>query len=316
MTFKILRPGTHTTIQDDGRNGFYHLGITVSGAIDKKNFKLANIILNNNINEPSLEFALQGPLLEFDGLKSSICITGEVNFDIIRNNKEIEEGYCYKIYNLNKGDKIDIKSTINSLYGYLAIKDGFDFFNIWKSCSINTKAKIGPNEGMKFDTNQIIPTKNDSAEIKIRQLRYKNERSTEIKVIKGTNFDYFSKEAQSNFFNKKFKITNMVDRMGIRLEGNKLENIVSSNIKSEGLIKGVIQVPGDGNPIIMLADHGTIGGYPKIATVITADLDNLSQLKPNTEITFKEVSLEEAENLFMSYTKEINKYSKILNEYN
>ena len=160
MTFKILRPGTHTTIQDDGRNGFYHLGITVSGAIDKKNFKIGNIILNNKINEPSLEFALQGPLLEFNGLKSSICITGEVNFDIIRNNEEIEEGYCYKIYNLNKGDKIDIKSTINSLYGYLAIKDGFDFDNIWKSCSINTKAKIGPNEGMKFDTNQIIPTKN------------------------------------------------------------------------------------------------------------------------------------------------------------
>ena len=316
MTFKILRPGTHTTIQDEGRNGFYHLGITVSGAIDKKNFKLANIILNNNVNEPSLEFALQGPLLEFDGSKLSICITGEVNFDIIRHNEEIEEGYCYKIYNLNKGDKVDIKSTINSLYGYLAIKDGFDFTNIWKSCSINTKAKIGPNEGMKFDTNQIIPTKNNSAEIKIKQLRYKNERSTEIRVIKGTNFDYFSEKAQRNFFDKRFKITNMVDRMGIRLEGNKLENIVSSNIKSEGLIKGVIQVPGDGNPIIMLADHGTIGGYPKIATVISADLDNLSQLMPNTEITFKEVSLEEAENLFMSYTKEINKYSKILNEYN
>lgn len=169
---------------------------------------------------------------------------------------------------------------------------------------------------MKFDTNQIIPTKNNSAEIKIKQLRYKNERSTEIRVIKGTNFDYFSEKAQRNFFDKRFKITNMVDRMGIRLEGNKLENIVSSNIKSEGLIKGVIQVPGDGNPIIMLADHGTIGGYPKIATVISADLDNLSQLMPNTEITFKEVSLEEAENLFMSYTKEINKYSKILNEYN
>ena len=84
MTFKILRPGTHTTLQDDGRNGFYHLGITVSGAIDKKNFKIGNIILNNKINEPSLEFALQGPLLEFNGLKSSICITGDVNFEIIR----------------------------------------------------------------------------------------------------------------------------------------------------------------------------------------------------------------------------------------
>ena len=110
--------------------------------------------------------------------------------------------------------------------------------------------------------------------------------------------------------------TSLIDRMGIRLKGPKLENIVSTNIKSEGLVKGVIQVPADGNPIMMLADHGTIGGYPKIATVISADLDNVSQLPPNTEITFQEVNLEQAEELYKSYLKEINKYSKFLNEYN
>jgi len=94
-------------------------------------------------------------------------------------------------------------------------------------------------------------------------LNYVNTRIKNIRVIKGTNFDYFSEEGKKNFFQKEFTISKLSDRMGMRLEGHKIENIVDTNIKSEGLIKGVIQVPADGNPIIMLSDHGTIGGYPK-----------------------------------------------------
>ncbi|MDC1169028.1 allophanate hydrolase, partial [Candidatus Pelagibacter ubique] len=120
-------------------------------------------------------------------------------------------------------------------------------------------------------------------------------------------------EAQNNFFNKEFSVTKLADRMGIRLSGPKLENIVSSNIKSEGLVKGVIQVPADGNPIVMLSDHGTIGGYPKIGVVISADLDRVGQLTPGTIINFKEVSLEEAQNIFKAYIEDTNKY---LNECN
>ena len=101
--------------------------------------------------------------------------------------------------------------------------------------------------------------------------------------------------------------------MGIRLKGPKLENIKNTNIKSEGLVRGVIQVPADGNPIIMLSDHGTVGGYPKIGVVITADLDLVGQLTPGTKINFKEVSLEEAQNIFKAYTEDTNKY---LNECN
>ena len=134
-----------------------------------------------------------------------------------------------------------------------------------------------------------------------------------IRIIKGTNFNYFSKEAQDNFLNKDFLVTNLADRMGIRLKGTHIENKVSTNIKSEGIVKGVIQVPADGNPIIMLSDHGTIGGYPKIGTVITADLDVVGQLTPGTSINFKEVSLEEAQNIFKAYTEDTNKY---LNECN
>jgi UPF0271 protein len=108
-------------------------------------------------------------------------------------------------------------------------------------------------------------------------------------------------------------VTKLADRMGIRFSGHKLENIVNTNIKSEGLVRGVVQVPADGNPIIMLSDHGTIGGYPKIGVVISADLDRVGQLTPRSTVNFKEVSLEEAQNIFIAYNEDTNKY---LNECN
>ena len=146
-----------------------------------------------------------------------------------------------------------------------------------------------------------------------RKINYNYSTDNIIRIIKGTNFDYFSKDAIDKFFNEDFLITNLVDRMGIRLKGPKLENIENTNIKSEGLVRGVIQVPADGNPIIMLSDHGTVGGYPKIGVVIAADLDLVGQLTPGTKINFKEVSLEEAQNIFKAYTEDTSKY---LNECN
>ena len=110
------------------------------------------------------------------------------------------------------------------------------------------------------------------------------------------------------FFEKEFTVSKLSDRMGMRLEGQNIENVVDTNIRSEGLIKGVIQVTADGNPIIMLSDHGTIGGYPKIGVVISADYDKLVQLTPGSKIKFKEVSLNEAEKLFKSYFNETANY--------
>ena len=121
--------------------------------------------------------------------------------------------------------------------------------------------------------------------------------------MKGLQFEYFSKKSQENFFLKEYKVSNLTDRMGMRLEGEKLENIVSKNIKSEGITKGSIQIPGDGKPIILLSDHPTIGGYPKIANVITADYDKLVQKTPNTKIKFKLVDLTIAESAFREYVR-------------
>ena len=191
------------------------------------------------------------------------------------------------------------------------------------SSKIEDDVKLIIEDVKKFGDDKIIEFAKEFDKIFIKKIDIKSpinkkinfDYSTDniIRIIKGTNFDYFSKDAIDKFFNEDFLITNLVDRMGIRLKGPKLENIKNTNIKSEGLVRGVIQVPADGNPIIMLSDHGTVGGYPKIGVVIAADLDLVGQLTPGTKINFKEVSLEEAQNIFKAYTEDTNRY---LNECN
>ena len=301
--FKVIRPGINTTFQDLGRKNLYHFGIPFSGAMDNRNYLLSNAIAGNKENSPVIEFAFQGPLLKFKGEKINFNITGNVNFNIIKKKNKIE-GNCYQNYTLEDEDELDILSTNNSVYGYLAISGNFDIQFQWDSCSTNTKAKIGANDGKKVDKDQQINILNSHFLNSSRKLEYLNSKIENIRVIKGTNFDYFSEEGKKIFFENEFTVTKLSDRMGMRLEGDKIENVVDTNIKSEGIIKGVIQVPTDGNPIIMLSDHGTIGGYPKIGVVISADYDKLVQLPPGSKIKFKEIKLSEAEMLFKLYQME------------
>ena len=205
---------------------------------------------------------------------------------------------------MENGDELDITSTNKSVYGYLAISGELDIKYQWSSCSTNTKANIGANDGKKLDLNQKIHISKINENLNHKSLNYINTKIQNIRILKGTNFDYFSEKGKDTFFNKEFTVSKLSDRMGMRLEGPKIENIVDTNIKSEGLIKGVIQVPADGNPIIMLSDHGTIGGYPKIGVVITADYDKLVQLTPGSKVKFKEVDLSSAETLFKLYDLE------------
>ena len=301
--FELIRPGINTTFQDEGRKNLYHIGIPFSGAMDNRNYLLANKLVGNQLEFPVLEFAYQGPLLKYSGEKINIAITGDVNFSIKRNN-EIINGNCYQTFILENGDELDILSTNKSVYGYLAISGKFDIKYQWSSCSINTKANIGANDGKKLENNQKINLLKINENLSSKKLNYVNTRIENIRVIKGTNFEYFSEGGKKIFFEKEFTISKLSDRMGMRLEGPKIENIIDTNIKSEGLIKGAIQVPADGNPIIMLSDHGTIGGYPKIGVVISADYDKLVQLAPGSKIKFKEVEISSAESLFKLYELE------------
>ncbi len=304
--FEVERSGIHTTFQDKGRENLNHIGIPISGVMDKRNYILSNSLLKKNLNSPVIEFAYQGPLLKYHGKNIYIVITGNVQFQILKNNNEIIKGETYKVYLIEDNDQIDIQSTLNSVYGYLSISENFNLDKIWNSVSTNTKAKIGSNNGEKISNNQQINIDHKEKEVDLASLSYVNSKTTNLRIIKGTNFEYFSDKAKEIFLKNEFVVSKFTDRMGMRLEGQILENIENTNIKSEGIVKGVMQVASDGNPIIMLADHGTIGGYPKIANIISADFDKLSQAIPGSKITFEEVNLKEAENLFKNYNLETN----------
>ena len=311
--FKVLRAGINTTYQDEGRFGLQHFGIPPGGCMDHKSFLIANALVGNKKNCGVMEFAYQGPMLSLVKGKANIAITGNVYFKII-SNKETIEGECNRSYNLNEGDIIDILATKNSVYGYLSVDGGFKIEAFFNSVSTLVKAKIGPNNGSKIKIDdKIIINKTSNNKTNFKSI-VPSEDINIIRVLKGPQYDYFSEESKKIFFSQVYKVTNLTDRMGMRLYGVALENIIDTNIRSEGITKGAIQIPADGQPIVLLTDHPTIGGYPKIANIISADYDLLVQKIPATSITFKCIELKEAEQLYSDRYSNISKITKGIKE--
>ena len=314
--FEVLRAGINTTYQDKGRFHMQHLGVAPGGCMDLKAFLIANALVGNNSEDGVLEFAYQGPLLKLVKGKTKIVITGNVLFQIIKINNEIINGECNKSYDLNEGDQIDILATKKSAYGYFAVEGGFDVKPFFKSVSILARAHIGPNDGEKIKIKDKIIIKRNTSNKKNFETKVTIKSRNVIRVLKGPQFDYFSKESQKDFFSKDYKITNLTDRMGMRLQGSTIKNTVSTNIRSEGITKGAIQVPADGQPIVLLTDYPTIGGYPKIANVISADYHLLTQKMPGEKILFQNVELQEAEQLYKEHLNSISEIIKNIKEIN
>ena len=302
--FEVLRGGINSTFQDLGRRNYFHIGLPLSGAMDTRNFLISNALVGNDKDDACLEFAYQGPLLKVKNNSINIVITGDVNFTIKKTSSEIIEGQCYKTYLLDRNDELDLFSTNNSVYGYLAVGGGFKLEKYLGSYSTTIRAGIGSNNGNKITSKQKLYLNEPNRNFLNKKINYTNSKIEFIRIIKGTNYNYFSENSKLDLLKKEFTVTKLTDRMGMRLNGPTLKNNHKSNIKSEGLIKGVIQVPTDGDPIIMLSDHGTIGGYPKIGVVISADYDKLVQLPPNSKIKFKLVELNEAEKIYKFYNLE------------
>ncbi len=314
--FEVLRPGINTTFQDKGRFGMQHLGVVPSGCMDHKSFLIANALVLNDEKEGVLEFAYQGPLLKLAKGKTKFAITGNVLFQIINSKNETINGECNRSYDLDEGDQVDILATRQSVYGYLSVEGGFDVKPFCNSVSTLVRANIGPNEGKKIGIKNKILLKKNRKEKNNYAVNVLIKKNDVIRVLKGPQFDYFSDTSQKEFFSKDYKITNLTDRMGMRLEGKVLKNSVSTNIRSEGITKGAIQVPADGQPIILLTDHPTIGGYPKIVNVVSADYDLLIQKIPGEKISFQCVELQEAEKIYKEYLSNISKIIKDIKEIN
>ena len=314
--FEVLRPGINTTFQDKGRFHMQHFGITPGGCMDLDLFSVANALVGNSLEEGVLEFAYQGPLLKLMKGKTKIAITGNVLFRIIKSNQEIITGECNRTYKLIEGDQVDILATKKSAYGYMALEGGFDIKPFCKSVSILSRAQIGPNKGKIIKINDKIDIKIESKNKKNFSIKVQKENKKKIRVLKGSQFDYFSKESQKVFLSKEYTISNLTDRMGMRLEGTTMKNIVNTNIRSEGITKGAIQIPADGLPIVLLTDYPTIGGYPKIANVASVDYNLLIQKTPGEKIFFELIKLHEAEQLYKEHLNSISEIIKNIKEIN
>ena len=297
----ILKPGLLTTIQDLGRLGYQQFGIPQSGAMDIYSLQLANLLVGNERYEACLEMTLLGPTIRFQD-SNVFAITG-ADLGATLNGRPIKQ---YQTIMAQQGDLLEFFNATKGCRAYLAVGGGFAVDKVMGSKSTYMRGGFGGYKGRKLmegDVLSLNPCKLTKPSWIRRIPQYMipalvGEEVKTIRVITGPEEDSFADNGIREFFNGVYQITPQSDRMGFRLAGPKVEHIHGADIISGGINLGAIQIPGDGLPIIMLADRQTTGGYTKIAHVISIDLPILSQMKPGEKITFKEIDIEEAQALY------------------
>lgn len=326
MNIIVLNPGLLTTIQDLGRIGYQKYGVIVSGAMDTYAMRLSNIIVGNEENEGVIEITLVGPSLKLE--KGTLfSITGG-NLSPTINDKSVPMGR--PIY-LNKDCILKFGACKTGCRSYLAIAGGFNVPLVMDSKSTYFRGKLGGFKGRPLQKNDILSVgvksitsskiikkvqefKNEdifcATSWYIKNFMMQNTDSTTIRVFEDRQFSYVSEGSKSKFFNSRFNVDTKSDRMGYRLSGPKIELKEKLEMISEEVSVGTIQIPPDGNPIILLADRQTAGGYPKIAHVASVDIQKIVQLKPNDKIRFKKITLKEAEKLYIQREKDITDIKK------
>lgn len=312
MGFRVLRGGMQTTIQDLGRYGYQSQGISVSGAMDVRSFKIANLLIDNPENEAELEITLIGPTLEFTE-DVIIAITGG-NFNPTLNG---EPAPMYQALFIHKGDVLKFGSAMTGSRCYVAFSSYLSVPVVMGSRSTNLKSRIGGYNGRKLQDGDFVDFR-----IKRKYLPFFLSRKLELnefedveatlRVVMGPQDDMFIKAGIETFLNEEFIVTSEFDRMGCRLDGPYIASEKASDIISDGIAFGAIQVPAHGRPIIMLADRQTTGGYAKIANVISVDIPKLVQRKTDHKIRFQAVSVEEAQKLYKDEIKEFDRMREMV----
>ena len=294
-TIKILDAGLLTTVQDLGRYGFQRYGVSASGVMDEYSAKIANKLVGNKVGEAVLETTLKGVQIEFLQ-NTAVAITGG-NCDVTLNGTKIE---LWQSYLVNRGDILKMGICKSGLRNYLAFAGGIDVPVIMNSKSTNLKAKVGGFNGRKLMIGDVLSVGVGSLEAPLTLNKYyipTYSKDIKVGVILGQQDDHFTEAGIKTFLNETYTVTQESDRMGIRLSsvsGATIEHKNGADIISDGITFGAIQVPGSGQPIVMMADRQTTGGYTKIGNVISSDLAKLAQATPGTKVKFVEYTLEQA----------------------
>jgi biotin-dependent carboxylase-like uncharacterized protein len=297
---KVVAPGLMTTLQDLGRPGYQRLGIPVSGALDGVSLRAANLLAGNAPGMGALEIAYQGPTLAVEAESIRVAYAGgTAAIDILADEgaSSGERLQPLQSARLRKGQILRIGALSGSAVGYLAIEGGFDVAPVLGSQSTLARAGLGGLKGRPLRAGDTLSLKQERTED--RQERTLPSLALapppHIRVLLGPQDDYFSSEGKRTLLQSVYTVSPASDRMGMRLAGPALEHARGYNIVSDGTGPGSIQVPGNGLPIVLLADRQTTGGYPKIATVISADMPALGRLMPGARVAFKAVDIAAAE---------------------
>jgi len=299
---RVLVPGLMTTLQDLGRPGFQHLGVPVSGALDHVSLRAANLLVGNAAGVGALEIAYQGPTLRVEADSVRIAVAGgRAPIDILPADSDGSAGRrlaAYESARLLRGEGLRIGALADSAVAYLAVEGGFDIAPVLGSQSTLIRAAIGGWEGRALRAGDVLPLKQRAADEREEVTLPPIDLSLRgrVRVVLGPQDDHFTPAGLRTLLESTYTVSQASDRMGMRLEGPLLEHSSKGyNIVSDGTAHGAIQVPGNGLPIILLADRQTTGGYPKIAAVISAAIPALGRLTPGAKITFEAVDIEAAE---------------------
>lgn len=312
MGISVIKPGLLSTIQDLGRWGFQRFGVPVSGAMDRLALRLGNIILGNDEADAAIECTWMGPSLRFDR-EQLIAITGANLFPKL-NGKEI--AMWKPIYVPKDGILSFGKAEADGCRAYICFYGGLDVPLVLGSRATYMNGKMGGINGralVKGDQISFLKslelgqsTFNWSMDSSL----YPNLAGRRVRIMAGPHTDRLESESLSDLFSQAFEASNASDRMGYRLKSKALALRDKRELLSSGVTYGTIQLPADGHPIILMADHGTTGGYPIIGQVATIDLPLLAQLKPGEQIRFEEISMQQAQHLLLEREQQINRLRK------
>ncbi|WP_158598278.1 5-oxoprolinase subunit C family protein [Falsibacillus albus] len=310
MGILVLKPGLLTTIQDLGRIGYQNLGVMIGGAMDKFAHSAANVLVENDVDEPTIEATLAGPHLQFR--QSALIALCGADFHPLLNDKKVEMGSPLHV---NQGDILKLNNASNGARAYIAVKGGIISETFLGSCSTDMKMQRGGLNGRRFKRGDVIELKATHLKSSIHSgwkasaslFTYLEQKT--IRVNEGLQYNWFSEESRHRFFEEKFTVLPQSDRMGIRLQGPNLSRLSKNELLTEGVTMGSIQVPPSGAPIVLMADRQTTGGYPKIAQVISRDLHALAQKKPGDTLSFEFISVKEAQRLIKEENKLMSQLS-------
>lgn len=311
LIIEVRKPGMLTTVQDAGRQGYQKHGVIVSGAMDEFALRVANLLVGNAEREAVLEMTMIGPALHFRA-DALIAVCGG---DLAPTREGVPVPQWQPVW-VAAGSTLEWKQAKAGCRACLAIAGGLSVPQVMGSKSTFLRAKIGGFSGRALQGNDVLELGARTArqEERIERLRVKANGSPmlaepvspaweifpnydltpEVRVLLGREFERFDEESRRSFFQEAYAVTPQSDRMGYRLQGGALQLAKPFELISEAVSIGTIQVPQEGNPILLLADRQTTGGYPRIAQVITADLPLLAQVKPGGSVRFRQVTIGEA----------------------